>query len=76
MIVNSIEQYNLLKADTVFTFVCTSCGGTFEKRKRRGKRGETFNFLCQREGYSYQHLLCNNGMSADQHQSFKHRDQP
>lgn len=47
MIVNSIEQYNLLKADTVFTFVCTSCGGTFEKRKRRGKRGETFNFLCQ-----------------------------
>ena len=47
MILNSIEQYNLLKADTVFTFVCTSCGGTFEKRKRRGKRGETFNFLCQ-----------------------------
>lgn len=47
MVINSIEQYNILKADTVFTFTCKACNKSFEKRKRRGQRGKTFNFLCQ-----------------------------
>lgn len=47
MVINSIEQYNLLKADTVFTFICKACNKSFEKRKRRGQRGKTFSFLCQ-----------------------------
>lgn len=54
--IETLKEYYDLKSDTYFNFKCNNCNGIFTKRKRRGKRGQTFNFLCQKCGREISNL--------------------
>lgn len=64
----TLDDYSKLKADTIFEFECKQCHKVFSKRKRRGQRGQNFNFLCQKCGRTSTNIQkygCENVFSND-----------